>query len=372
MSEMPSPAARASVARVAVPLGSRSYDVLIGEGLLDDPATLAPLAGGQNAVLVTNDVVAPILGERAKRALQRRFRQVSIVTLPDGEQSKRWEVLNTVFDAVIEARCDRSSTLVALGGGVVGDITGFAAACFMRGIAHVQIPTTLLSQVDSSVGGKTAINHPAGKNMIGAFHQPALVVADVGLLDTLPEREFVSGLAEVIKYGAIADDEFLSWLEAHMAALLARDKPALIHAVRRSCEIKAAIVASDELESGRRALLNFGHTFGHSFEAARGYGTWLHGEAVGCGMVLAARLSARLGLITSARAGRIESIVRRAGLPSQAPAIPSRVLLEWMTHDKKVEAGQQRHVLLEAATGATVRPVDPALVAGIIDESQSA
>jgi 3-dehydroquinate synthase len=244
-------------------------------------------------VLVTNEVVGPLLGERTRRVLARTFGEVSMVTLPDGEETKRWETLDRIFDALLARRCDRSTTLVALGGGVVGDITGFAAACYMRGVAHVQIPTTLLAQVDSSVGGKTAINHPAGKNMIGAFHQPSLVVADVATLETLPDREFVSGLAEVIKYGATLDAVFLDWIEANLARLLAREADALVHAVRRSCEIKAAVVAADEHESGARAILNFGHTFGHAYEAALGYGSWLHGEAVGLGMVLAARLSLR-------------------------------------------------------------------------------
>jgi 3-dehydroquinate synthase len=364
--------ARPPPKRVPVALGDRSYDVLIGAGLLDDESAFAAVRGGEAALLVTNDVVGPILADRALQTLRRRFKSVSAVTIPDGEQHKRWEILNRLFDALVAARCDRSSTVVALGGGVVGDIAGFAAACFMRGIAHVQIPTSLLAQVDSSVGGKTAINHPAGKNMIGAFHQPSLVIADVSLLRTLPERELVSGLAEVIKYGAVADDEFLGWSEQHLDQLLGRHEPTLVHAVTRSCEIKADIVAADELEAGRRALLNYGHTFGHAFEAALGYGTWLHGEAVGCGMVLAARLSARLGFIAAARAERIESIVRRAGLPTQAPPVDAEVIVGWMAHDKKVASGRQRHVLLEGATGATVVPVDPSVVLRIITESQAA
>jgi 3-dehydroquinate synthase len=357
--------------RVAVSLGSRSYDVVIGSGLLDDAGTFASLPGGKRAVLVTNEIVAPLYGDRATRALENRFDRVSLLTLPDGEESKRWETLNRVFDHLLAERCDRSTTLVALGGGVVGDITGFAAACYMRGIAHVQVPTTLLAQVDSSVGGKTAINHPAGKNMIGAFHQPSLVVADVSLLASLPRRELVAGLAEVIKYGAALDAEFLNWIDDRLPDLLAGEPKALIRAVRRSCELKATIVAADEQESGVRALLNFGHTFGHAIEAALGYGSWLHGEAVGCGMVLAARLSERMGLIEPQRARRLRDIVERAGLPTRAPAVDAEVLVRLMDVDKKAAEGQQRFVLLQGEAGAMVSTAPEALVIDVIRQSQA-
>ncbi len=366
-------AERASPAqRVPVDLGQRSYTVLIGSGLLDDPGTFASLPAGRGAMLVTNEVVGPLLGERVQRALAAAFGKVPVVTLPDGEETKRWETLNRIFDALLAQHCDRSTTLVALGGGVVGDITGFAAACYMRGVPHVQIPTTLLAQVDSSVGGKTAINHPAGKNMIGAFHQPSLVVADVATLATLPVREFVSGLAEVIKYGATLDPGFLDWIEANLARLLARDAEPLVHAVRRSCEIKAAVVAADERESGARAILNFGHTFGHAYETALGYGSWLHGEAVGLGMVLAARLSLRMGLIDADRASRLERIVERAGLPVRAPAVDAAAIVGLMEGDKKAVAGQQRYVLLEGASGASVRAADTSLVTEVIRQARTA
>jgi 3-dehydroquinate synthase len=370
--QKPGTGQRPPVQRVAVDLGERSYEVVIGSSLLDDPGVFAALPRAHRALLVTNDVVGPLLGERARVALGKRFQSVSLLSLPDGEETKRWDTLNTIFDALLAEQADRSTTLVALGGGVVGDITGFAAACFMRGIPHVQLPTTLLAQVDSSVGGKTAINHPAGKNMIGAFHQPSLVVADVDTLKTLPKREFVSGLAEVIKYGATLDPEFLDWIEAHLDRLLAREPEALIHAVRRSCEIKAAVVAADEHEAGSRAILNFGHTFGHAYEAALGYGSWLHGEAVGLGMVQAARLSVRLGLIEADRAGRLERLVARAGLPTRAPAIDPVAILRLMEGDKKAVGGQQRYVLLDGAAGACVRPADASVVTDVIRQSQGA
>lgn len=354
--------------RARVCLGERSYDVLVGFGLLDEAASFQGLGDRGGAVIVTNDVVGPILAERVRRTLESVFNRVTTITLADGEASKRWDTLPRVFDELVQSNCDRATTLVALGGGVVGDITGFAAACYMRGIDFVQIPTTLLAQVDSSVGGKTGINHPAGKNMIGAFHQPRRVVADVGVLATLPRRELVAGLAEVIKYGAVVDAVFLDWIDANLARLLALDPEALVYAVRRSCELKAEIVAADERESGRRALLNFGHTFGHAIEVAAGYGRWLHGEAVGCGMVLAARLSERLGMIEPGRASRLESIIDRAGLPVRPPTLAAAQLLELMRADKKAVAGRQRYVLLEGATGATVGPADDALVLRVIHD----
>jgi len=371
MTPVPGALDAAGAHRVRVSLGERSYDVIVGRRLLEQGHAFDSLSPGPHAVIVTNDVVGPLLAAQLTQALRARFSRVSQVTLPDGEAYKNWETLNHVFDALLAEHCDRNTTLVALGGGVVGDITGFAAACYMRGIAYIQVPTTLLAQVDSSVGGKTAINHPAGKNMIGAFHQPRLVVADVDSLLTLPRRELVAGLAEVIKYGAILDEAFLSWIEAGLARLLALDGDALIHAVRRSCQIKAEVVASDERESGRRALLNFGHTFAHAIESGIGYGRWLHGEAVGCGMVLAARLSECLGLIQPQRARRLESIIEKAGLPTKPPDIDDKVLVELMRVDKKAIEGSQRFVLLEGANGAVVAPATEELVERVLFECRS-
>ena len=291
--------------------------------------------------------------------------------LPDGEAHKDWQTLNLIFDALLGQACDRKTVLFALGGGVVGDMTGFAAASFMRGVPFVQLPTTLLAQVDSSVGGKTGINHPLGKNMIGAFYQPQLVVCDLEVLRTLPERELSAGLAEVIKYGPIADLGFLDWIAAHLDALLARDPVALAHAVKRSCEIKAHVVAQDERESGLRAVLNFGHTFGHAIEAGMGYGAWLHGEAVGCGMVMAAELSCRLGLIEPAFVQRLTALIARAGLPVRGPQLAADDnagrYLELMRLDKKSQAGEIRFVLIDGPGQATVRPAPDALVREVIE-----
>src|SRR5574343_583823 len=286
-----------TTSKVPISLGDRSYDIHIGAGLLAQPETWAGLPKAQAAMIVTNDTIAPLYEAQLRAALAPHYKQVHTVVLPDGEAHKDWQTLNLIFDALLSKGCDRKTVLFALGGGVVGDMTGFAAASYMRGVPFVQVPTTLLSQVDSSVGGKTAINHPLGKNMIGAFYQPQLVVCDLSTLATLPARELSAGLAEVIKYGPIADLAFLGWTEANVPALMARDPQALAHAVRRSCEIKAMVVGQDERESGLRAILNFGHTFGHAIEAGLGYGQWLHGEAVGCGMVMAAELSQRLGKI---------------------------------------------------------------------------
>ena len=367
-----SPGAFAAVSsRVRVSLGERSYVVVVGSHLLEAGGAFHTLPAGPHAVVVTNDVVGPLLATQVTDALRERFSRVSQVTLADGEAAKNWQTLNQVFDALLAAHCDRNTTLVALGGGVVGDITGFAAACYMRGIAYIQVPTTLLAQVDSSVGGKTAINHPAGKNMIGAFHQPRLVVADVDSLRTLPRRELVAGLAEVIKYGAVLDESFLAWIEINLARLLALDRDALMHAVQRSCEIKAEVVAADERESGRRALLNFGHTFAHAIESGVGYGRWLHGEAVGCGMVLAAKLSERLGLIEARRARRLESIVERAGLPTKTPDVDASRLVELMRTDKKAIEGSPRFVLLEGTSGAIVAPAPESLVKSVLIECRS-
>jgi len=349
--------------RVGIDLGARSYEILIGSGLLGSAAAFGGLPGASAAAIVGNATVLPLYAPRLDRALSVHYARRVVIELPDGEQYKTWATLDAIFERLLAEQCDRRTVLFALGGGVVGDLAGFAAACYMRGVPFVQAPTTLLAQVDSSVGGKTGINHPRGKNMIGAFHQPLRVVCDLDTLDTLPARELAAGLAEVIKYGPIADVAFLEWIEANLPALLARDKDALSYAVSRSCQIKARIVAADERESGLRAILNFGHTFGHAIEAGLGYGRWLHGEAVGCGMVLGADLSARLGLIARADAERLERLVARAGLPTRAPDLGgvSRYL-ELMRGDKKAIGGEIRFVVLEAPGRAAVRPVAEALV----------
>jgi 3-dehydroquinate synthase len=340
---------------VVVPLAQRSYTIAIGEGLLDRRDLLAPIVAGRQVAIVTNVTVAPLYAARLRAALEPDADCVVEVALPDGESHKHLGTLNSIFDALLEHRFDRSAILVALGGGVVGDMTGFAAAVYQRGIDFIQVPTTLLAQVDSSVGGKTGINHPMGKNMIGAFHQPRLVLADVGCLATLPQRELSAGLAEVIKHGAIADAAYLEAVERALPALLARDPGALADAVARSCEIKAGVVGSDERESGLRAILNFGHTFGHAIEAGLGYGEWLHGEAVGAGMVMAADLSRRLGLLDAAAAGRLREAIAAAGLPVRGPAWPADRYVELMSVDKKAERGTPRFVLLEGLGRACVR-----------------
>ena len=340
--------------RLEVSLGERSYPIHIGAGLLDDAALFAPHVAGRTAAIVTNTTVGPLYGERLGATLERAgARRLSIV-LPDGEAYKNWETLDRVYEALLRAQADRRTVLVALGGGVVGDIAGFAAATYQRGVAHLQVPTTLLAQVDSSVGGKTAINHPLGKNMIGAFHQPVAVVADTQALATLPARELAAGLAEVVKYGAIHDIAFLDWIEANAARLLGRDAETLAHAIQRSCEIKAAIVAEDERESGARALLNFGHTFGHAIESAAGYGNWLHGEAVAAGMALAARFSVAQGRLSGKEAKRLVALIERLGLPAKPPSIPSAVWLDYMGRDKKNEAGRVTLVLLDRLGHASV------------------
>jgi len=353
--------------RIRIDLPERGYDIVVGAGLLGQAQTYADLPAGTTAVIVTNTTVAPLLAERLTVALRTRFAQVEVIELPDGEAHKDWATLNLIFDALLASACDRRTTLFALGGGVVGDMTGFAAACYMRGVPYVHVPTTLLAQVDSSVGGKTAINHPLGKNMIGVFNQPLRVVADLDTLDTLPERELIAGLAEVIKYGPIADAAFLDWIEANLDALKVRDKAALAHAIKRSCEIKAWVVGQDEREAGLREILNFGHTFGHAIETGLGHGAWLHGEAVGCGMVMGAELSARLGLIDADYAQRIHRVVARAGLPVSGPRLGASRYLELMRHDKKARAGAIRFVVIESPGRACVRAADDALVAEVLD-----
>jgi 3-dehydroquinate synthase len=332
------------VQRVSIDLGARSYQILIGPGLLDDAGVLAEVVPGRDVMVVTNEVVAPLYLERLVRGL--RGRRVETVQLPDGERHKTLAAVSAILDALVTARMNRDACVVALGGGVVGDVAGFAAACYQRGVDFVQVPTTLLAQVDSSVGGKTGVNHPGGKNLIGAFHQPRAVVSDTGTLGSLPVRELRAGLAEVIKYGLVADVDFLGWIESNLEALLALDAAAVTQAVRRSCEIKSAIVAADEREHGARALLNLGHTFGHAIEAAAGYGEWLHGEAVGVGLLMAADLSRRLGWLDGADVERVRGLLQRAGLPWSAPPIGAARALELMAMDKKVLGGRIRLVLL--------------------------
>ena len=359
---------RAVSAQVQIDLGDRSYPILIGGELLADPATWAPQANRKAvALIVTNVTVDKLYAATLAEALAPHFARVRTLALPDGEAYKDLAHLNLIFDELLGQEADRRTVLYALGGGVVGDMTGFAAACYMRGVPFVQVPTTLLAQVDSSVGGKTAVNHPLGKNMIGAFYQPRQVVCDLAVLDTLPDREMSAGLAEVIKYGASIDADFLAWLERHMDDLRARDRNALAYAVRRCCEIKAHVVGADEKEAGLREILNFGHTFGHAIEAGMGYGAWLHGEGVGCGMVMATELSARMGLVSTAFARRVDALVARAGLPVRGPASlsPARYL-ELMRVDKKAQGGDIRFVLLDGEAHATVRTAPEAMVVDVI------
>ncbi len=348
--------------QVDISLGERSSPIRIGPGLLGEPAAWDGLPAAASALVVTNNVVEPLYGPALRAAIGGRYGAVHTVVLPDGEVHKDWQTLNLIFDALLGHGCDRKTVLFALGGGVVGDMTGFAAASYMRGVPFVQVPTTLLAQVDSSVGGKTAINHPLGKNMIGAFYQPVRVLCDLSTLQSLPPREFSAGLAEVIKYGPIADMALLDWIERNLDALLARDTAALAHAVRRSCEIKAGVVGQDERESGLRAILNFGHTFGHAIEAGMGYGQWLHGEAVGCGMVMAAHLSRLLGLVDAAFVQRLTALIARAGLPVTGPDLAPERYLELMRVDKKAEGGQIRFVVITAPGQAEMRAAPDALV----------
>ncbi len=349
---------------VNVDLGERAYPIHIGTDLLGRTELFAPHIAGAAVTIVTNTTVDPLYGDVLRAALAPLGKQVSTIVLPDGEAYKNWETLNLIFDGLLSAHADRKTTLIALGGGVIGDMTGFAAACYMRGVPFIQAPTTLLSQVDSSVGGKTGINHPLGKNMIGAFYQPQAVIADIGALRTLPDRELAAGLAEVVKSGAIADAAFFDWIEANLDALNGRDPDALAEAVRRSCEIKARVVAADEREGGLRAILNFGHTFGHAIEAGLGYGAWLHGEAVGCGMALAADLSVRLGHLDEAERGRLNRVIAAAHLPTRAPALGDARYMDLMRVDKKAEAGQVKFILLRRLGETIITPApDDAVVA---------
>lgn len=331
-----------------VSLGARSYLIHIGENLLTRADLLAPaLEKSSQVVVVTNEVVAPLYLQTVQNTLQQLGRTVLPIILPDGEAAKNWNTLGRILDALLTARCDRRTPLIALGGGVIGDMTGFAAAIYQRGVPFIQIPTTLLAQVDSSVGGKTAVNHPLGKNMIGAFYQPRLVLADTRTLQTLPDRELSAGLAEVIKYGLIRDAAFFDWLEHHLDALLHRDPAALSEAILRSCQNKADVVAADETEQGERATLNLGHTFGHAIETGMGYGTWLHGEAVAAGMVMAADLSHRLGWFSAEELARTRHLLERARLPTKGAPLGTARYLELMALDKKVEAGALRLILLK-------------------------
>jgi shikimate kinase/3-dehydroquinate synthase len=350
-----------------VDLGERSYPIAIGPGLLDDAALVVRYVNGRQVAIVTNTTVAPLYLEKIAAPLRAAGRDVLEIILPDGEQYKNWESLMLVFDAMLAHKCDRQTTVVALGGGVIGDMAGFAAASYMRGVPFVQVPTTLLAQVDSSVGGKTGLNHPLGKNMIGAFYQPRAVLADTSTLATLPARELAAGLAEVIKHGAILDAAFFDWLEQNMAKLVARDPAALAHAIARSCEIKADVVRRDEREGGLRAVLNFGHTFGHAIEAGLGYGNWLHGEAVGCGMVMAADLSQRLGQVDAATAARVKALVAAAGLPVAAPDLGAARWLELMKVDKKNEDGAIRFILLKPLGSPSIGPAQEADLLATLD-----
>lgn len=337
-----------------VDLGERSYPIHIGSGLLEDPKRFAPHLAGRQVMLVTNETVAPLYLERVRRGLPEGL-EVREVVLPDGEHTKTLESVARIWDALLAAGFNRRCTLIALGGGVIGDMVGYAAACYQRGVAFIQVPTTLLSQVDSSVGGKTGVNHPRGKNMIGAFWQPRAVLIDTDSLATLPARELSAGLAEVIKYGLIRDVEFLAWLESHMSDLRALDSEALTEAIRRSCTLKADIVAEDETEQGVRALLNLGHTFGHAIEAHQGYGNWLHGEAVGAGMLMAAELSRRLGWLDDADVARVSALLQAADLPRFAPVgMSSNDFLELMRLDKKNVDSRLRLILLRALGDACV------------------
>lgn len=339
---------------LTVDLGDRSYPIHIGDGLLRQADLLLPHLAQKRVAIVTNTTVAPLYLAQVTGTLKAAGVSITPIVLPDGEVYKNWETLNLIFDALLRDRAERKTTLIALGGGVIGDMTGFAAASYQRGVPFIQIPTTLLSQVDSSVGGKTGINHPLGKNMIGAFYQPRVVLADTDTLKTLPARELSAGLAEIIKYGLIWDVEFLGWLEANMDKLRALEATAITHAIHRSCEIKAQVVGQDEREGGIRAILNLGHTFGHAIETGMGYGTWLHGEAVGAGMVMAADASRRMGWISEADVARTRRLICSAGLPDVAPDLGLDRYLEFMGHDKKVESGKMRFVLLKKLGEAVI------------------
>lgn len=359
----------ATTQTVRIDLGERSYDIHIGATLLDSPDLFKDLPEAASVLIVSNDTVGPLYLNRLRSNIAQKYKKVFAVELPDGEEHKNWKTLNQIFDVLLQNGCDRKTIIFALGGGVVGDMAGFAAATYLRGVSYVQLPTTLLAQVDSSVGGKTGINHPLGKNMMGAFYQPLRVVCDTDLLATLPRRQMSAGLAEVIKYGPIFDMEFFDWIEKNLDALLAGDSVSLAYAVKRSCEIKASVVASDERETGRRAILNFGHTFGHAIETGLGHGKWLHGEAVGCGMLMAARLSHALGLVDQAFVRRLSLLVRRAGLPVVAPDLGIERYMDLMRVDKKADAGEIRFVLIDSPGHAVVQAAPAEAVAQVLRQS---
>jgi len=357
-------------ARYTVPINleHRSYNILIGQNLLSDPETWRQLPKAAFALIVTNVTVAPMYADVLTQALRPHYGRVEVLTLPDGEAYKTLQTLNSIFDQMLGSGADRESVLFALGGGVIGDMTGFAAACYMRGVPFIQVPTTLLAQVDSSVGGKTAINHPLGKNMIGAFYQPERVICDLSTLQTLPARELSAGLGEVIKYGPIADLEFFAWIERNLNALMDKNPTALAHAVRLSCEIKARVVGADEREAGMRAILNFGHTFAHAIEAGLGFGEWLHGEAVGCGMVMAAQLSLELGLLEQEFVERLRDLIAKAKLPVKGPRLGAQTYLEHMRVDKKARGGEIRFVLLDRPGHAIVQAAPDEVVARVLEQ----
>jgi 3-dehydroquinate synthase len=352
--------------RLEVSLDARSYPILIGTGLMASATSWQPWIAREQVVLVTNDRVGPLYLPTVREVLGSLGVTPLEIVLPDGEAFKNVDSFMRIMDALIAHHIERRSLLIALGGGVIGDMVGFAAACYQRGVPFLQVPTTLLSQVDSSVGGKTAINHPLGKNMIGAFYQPRAVLIDLDVLDSLPDREFSAGLAEVIKYGAALDRPFFDWLESSIDRLMARDTQAMAYAIQRSCEIKAEVVAADEREAGLRAMLNFGHTFGHAIEAGLGFGTWLHGEAVGCGMVMAAELSMRLGQLCEEDCARLVGLITRAGLPTQPPDWPAHKYLAAMAHDKKAQSGEIRYVLLQGLGQSELKSVGSDEVAEMI------
>lgn len=358
-----------TIVRVTTPGGD--YPIHIEDGRLDRLSDAIP-SDATAVALVSNPAILEHYGERVRAALARAGKPVTEVVLPDGEAHKTWQSLNMIFDVLLQKGLDRKAVLVAFGGGVIGDMGGFAAACYMRGIRFIQVPTTLLSQVDSSVGGKTAINHPLGKNMIGAFYQPVSVEIDPQVLATLPAREISAGLAEVVKYGLIIDAEFFSWCEANSAALRALDPDAVAYAIRRSCELKARVVSQDERESGLRAILNLGHTFGHAIESGMGYGQWLHGEAVGCGMVQAAELSADLLGLPRADVERVRRVVQAIGCPVEAPDLGLERWIELMGHDKKAEGGALRFVVMPSIGEAECRDVDPGALAPVLARTVAA
>ena len=351
-----------------VDLGVRSYPIHIGPGLAARADLILPHLRQPRVAIVTNDIVGPLYLPTLTAALSEHGVEVITVVLPDGEDHKDWHSLNRIFDVMLERACERKTTVIALGGGVVGDMAGCAAALYQRGVPFIQIPTTLLAQVDSAVGGKTAINHPLGKNMIGAFYQPRVVLADTDTLNTLPDRELAAGISEVIKYGLIRDRAFFAWIEQHLDALLARDPIALTHAIEQSCRNKAEVVAQDETENDVRALLNFGHTFGHAIEAGLGYGTWLHGEAVAAGMMLGIRASIAMKLIDVSVLERTAALLHRAGLPAIAPDLGHDRYVELMAHDKKVDGGQIKFVLLRALGDAFVGTIEQQTLRSVLSE----